>query len=349
MTLRFRPVSRHLALLTASCFVASSAASGQARYDAGNVRVEVLGLERWTLRMLQDSVSRYVPGQKLHDAACMVTLRYSLKFRDAMVRTYSGFSGPDSKQEFLSIRVAEPGSGPRWRTIPPNDFMSLLPDYAGLLLPVTDSAGSIWTTRIDVGLYFRDSEQRTRMLSRGDSARRAAMQADGDRVLVFLESHRSDTDRLRAMRSLDSNSVYANRMAAAYVLSNFPEHDATWHTLVRAMRDPHEGVRGAAQLALSTMSQRTIDWAPVSTELRMLLGGANLSALDDVMSMLVDTKVSSTLTPSLVRQNGVWITRLLMSEAPQVSTRTRVLLVALNGGSDLGASPTAWRRWIASR
>ncbi len=349
MIMSLRPFVRPLAGLSALLVMTASVAGAQARYNAPNVRVEVLGLERWTLRMLQDSVAHYVPGQKLHDAACMATLRYSLKFRDALVMTYSGFGTPDSKQEFLSIRVAEPGRGPKWRSVATDDFMSLLPDYASLLLPVTDSAGSIWNSRLHLGLYFRDAERRTRMLSRGDSATRASMQADGDRVLAFLETHRSEADRLRAVRALDSNSVFANRVAAAYVLSSFPEHDDAWHALVRALRDPHETVRGAAELALSTMPRRAVNWAPVSNELRLLLGGANLSGMDGVMSMLVETKVSPALARGLLRQNGVWINRLLNSEAPGASSRTRTLLVALNGGTDLGTSPAAWRTWLASQ
>src|SRR5262245_25528250 len=42
----------------------------QASYDFPNGTVEVLGLRRWTLAMLRDSIRRYVPGQDLHDAAC---------------------------------------------------------------------------------------------------------------------------------------------------------------------------------------------------------------------------------------------------------------------------------------
>ena len=38
--------------------------------------------------MLQDSVRRYVRGQELYDAACMVTLRDSLHFAEASVERF---------------------------------------------------------------------------------------------------------------------------------------------------------------------------------------------------------------------------------------------------------------------
>ena len=74
-------------VLTLIALVASALESpAQVAYDSPNGRVELLGLRRWTLDMLRDSIRRYVPGQELHDAACMVTLRDSLRFARAYPR-----------------------------------------------------------------------------------------------------------------------------------------------------------------------------------------------------------------------------------------------------------------------
>jgi len=336
---------RRVVLLSMSMASAAPAAA-QVRYDVANTRVEILGLERWTRRMLEDSIAHYVPGQKLYSAACMATLRYQLKFRDALVASYSGFDGPTSKREFLSIRLVEPGDSTavQWRRVPTDPFESLMPAYAALIVPVTDSMGGILTGRLTYGLRARDSVTRERMLASADSATRDV----AERVAAFLMAHRSDGERRRATRALDSSSVYANRMAAALVLSNFPEHDSTWYSLVRALRDPHETVRFAAAAAISRMPRRPVDWAPATADLRAILGGTNLTQTEPIMRLLTETRIDPGLARPLLRGNDLWVQRLLASEAPTAAQTVTAFLVAMNGGSDLGGLP-AWRAWLVAR
>ena len=335
-------VRRAWPLLVISCaWVAPLPA--QVRYDTANTRVEILGLERWTRRMLEDSIAHYAPGQTLASAACIATLRGPLKFRDAYVGHYPPRPGAPA---FLSIRLTEPGRPEAWRTMPQTAaYPSLLPAYAPLILPVTTAKGAIWPGRLLDGMQWPDSLARKYMVPGMDSAGRV----DYERVFAFISSHRSAEDRQRALGALDSSGVYGNRIAAALVLSNFPEHDSTWYALARAVRDPHEAVRLAATTAIGRMPLRRIDWAPAAADLRALLGGANLWAMDDVLTLLVKTEVSPTLVRSLLRSNDQWILRLLTSEAPGTSVRAKALLVALHGGTDLGSTPGPWRAWIATR
>lgn len=106
--------------------------AAQAGYDGPKGRVEVMGLNRWTIPMLRDSIRHYVPGQDLHDAACMATLREKLGFADALVMHY--VNSPQS--EFLLIKVVEPQDRARvqWRPVPADSFQSLRADYARLIL-----------------------------------------------------------------------------------------------------------------------------------------------------------------------------------------------------------------------
>lgn len=321
--------------------------AAQVRYDVPTGRVEVLGLERWTRRMLEDSIAHYAPGQTLQSAGCMATMRYQLKFRDALVRRYRGYDGPTSTREFLSIRLVEPGNRTvgQWRSISTDPFQSLLPEYAPLIVPVTDSVGNVYTQRILNGLYTRDSITRQRILTRADSSTRQ----DYLRASEFLLAHQSERERSRAMWALDSSSVFSNRIVAALVLSEFPTKNSSWHALVRALRDPHESVRGAASTALARMPRRSVDWAPAQADLRALLGGTNVGEMESVMDLLVETQVSPDLARALLRGNDVWILRLLTSEAPMSSRQVRAFLVAMNRGKDLGAAPAAWHTWMASR
>lgn len=75
-----------LGTLTAVSLIAGLSApapvAAQVAFDSPKGRVEVLGLRRWTLGMLQDSIRHYVRGQELYEAACMVTLRDSLHFAE---------------------------------------------------------------------------------------------------------------------------------------------------------------------------------------------------------------------------------------------------------------------------
>jgi hypothetical protein len=321
----------------------SSELRSQARYDAPGVRVEVLGLERWTLKMLQDSIAHYVPGQTLHDAACMATLRYKLHFADASVMNFLGY-GRTGVNDFLSIRLVEPKSpAVKWRTVSNDEFKSMLPDYAKLLLPVTDTSGGIWTVRLVSAARFRDSAS----IANIPANARPELRGDASNILTFLAEHNTDADRRRAMRVLDSNAVYSNRIAAAFILSNFPDHDETWYSLVSALRDPHESVRGAALAALDRMPRRTVNWKPASNDLRILVGGTNIGAMESVMNLLMTTNADPTLAATLLRGNDRWLMRLLSAEAPMASRATRSFLVAMNGGVDLGTSPAAWKAWIA--
>jgi len=292
--------------------------------------------------MLEDSIARYAPGQKLHDAACMATLRYKLNFPDAMVVHYRG-----GRRDFLSIRLVEPGdrSTSYWRAVSSDRFQSLMPAYAPLIMPVTDTTGSVWVGRLLYGLGVSDSSSRRQMLARADSATRA----DYQRTITFLAAHDGEADRHRAMAALDSNSLYSNRVAAALVLTNFAEHDSTWYALVRALRDPHEAVRGAASTALTHLPRRAIDWLPAHSDLRALLGGTNLSEMEPIMRLLVETRVSPELARPLLRGNDVWLLRLLTAEAPMAARTTKSFLVHMNHGVDVGSAPAAWRAWIESR
>lgn len=339
--------SRRIGRVLALVAVVAAPLDAQVRYDTPGTRVEILGLERWTRRMLEDSIAHYAPGQTLASAACMATLKQKLKFGDALVAHYQGFSGPNSDARFLSVRVVEPSrtAASMWRKLPADAYPSLLPAYAPVILPVTDDDGGIWPGRLFFGLQFSDSAIRTRILAQEDST----TQADYARISGFLETHRAESDRQRALRVLDSSSAYGNRMAAALLLSNFPANDSTWYALVRALRDPHESVRSAAGIALDRLPRRPVNWAPVTTDLRALLGGANLAAMETVMSLLADTKVAPSLTRALLYGNDAWTMRLLTAEAPMAPQKAKGLLVALNGGTDLGKQPGPWRAWIASR
>ena len=307
----------------------------------GDVTVEVMGLRHWSLRMLQDSLQRYAPGQTLADAACMATLRYKMGFADASVTRFSGFDRTDPKRAFVSVRVLEPRPRSNWRALPTGAFESLLPQYAPLILPVTDSTGAIWVGRLLFGFQIADSAQRDQLLQSTNPEARV----DYQRLTDFLEANAGDA--MKAMRVLDSSAAPGNRIVAALVLSKHPERDESWHALIRALRDPHEGVRAAAATSLRRLPRRPMNWRPVAGELRLLLGGANVSEIESVMRLLMETQLDPALASSLAGGNSGWLLPMLDSRTPVTAYVTREFLKTLNRGSDLGSGSRAWRAWLA--
>ncbi len=320
----------------------------QVAYDAPGTRVEVLGLHRWTLGALQDSVRRRVPGQSLSDAACMVTLRDSLHFADALVEDHTYSTPGEPTRRYLIIKVIEPQDSAwvHWRPAPRDSFTVLRPSYAALVLPVTDSRGRLWMGRLlgPLQLYNRDSAVRADVIgSRSEAAR-----ADAERLWTFLDAHRAEADRRTALAALRNDGPYANRVVAAAVLANFAEQDSTWWALAEALRDGNEAVRTTALVVVRGLSARPVNWAPAAPTLRALLGGTNVGATQKIMELLERTQVSAALARPLLHQNGSWVLTHLRAEYPGASVAAHALLVRLNGGHDLGRSDAAWARWLAT-
>lgn len=230
----------------------------------------------------------------------------------------------------------------QWDTRPRNEFSSLLPDFAPLIMAVTDSTGGVWLGRLAYWLQFSDSTRGQRALARASESERA----DANRVTAFLRAHRTEADRARAARILTKDGFWVNRMTAAAVLSNFASHDSTWFLLVRALRDPHEGVREAAGSVLRALPARPIDWRGSVNDLRLLLGGTNLPEMQSIFELLGRTDVAPALASALLRDNGGWVLDHLGSEAPMANDAAHRLLVRLNAGRDLGSSRSAWEAWV---
>ena len=334
-----------LALAIAALVAPSSESQAQVAYDSPNGRVEVLGLRRWTLDMLRDSIRRYAPGQELHDAACMVTLRDSLHFAEAYVSHFMLTPpGVAPERSFLTIKVVEPEQAARvqWDVRYRNEFSSLLPDYAPLIQPITDTAGNVWRGRLLAWLQFANDSSRERAFG----FMPAKARPDGERVFAFLDSHRADSDRQRAMRVLTRDGHWVNRMTAAAILGNFPAHDSTWWALARALRDPHEGVREAAGSVIQRLPARAVDWRPAAKDLRLLLGGTNLPEIQSLFDVLARTQVSPAMASTLLRDNADWVLDHLVAETPNAGYAAHQLLIRLNNGRDLGRTREAWATWI---
>ncbi len=82
-----------------------------------------------------------------------------------------------------------------------------------------------------------------------------------------------------------------------------------------------------------------------STDVRLLLGGTNLSAMESLFTVLARTQVSPALARPLLRENGTWVLMHLRAEYPGAHAAAHALLTQLRG-RDLGASNAVWTSWL---
>lgn len=313
--------------------------SAQVKYESPTGPVEIFGLRRWTLSMLRDSLRKYAPGLELHESACMVVLRDSLHFADALVTTMVGFDRDAPTKEYRVIKVVEPADRARvrWDDRPREQYWVVRPPYAPLFAGLTDSSGLFLPGHM-FWLQFRDSADRAQALANAPERRRPY----GERIYAFLNDKRKESDRALALKVLEEDGYVINRIAALAVLGNFLDNDSTYYAIVRALRDRDERVRAAAALALTRIPERRIDWTPVVTDLRLLLGGTNVSAISSVMQLLTMTKVEPSLARPLLRGNAALVLEHLGSAVE--SAWARGLLQQLNGGKTY-ATRAEWSAW----
>lgn len=322
-------------------------AHGQVAYDSPRGRVEVLGLRRWNLQMLKDSVQARRPGTQLYEAACMQLLREELGFPDASVSELTIQSSPEAPaRTYFLIKVVEPGDRRKvqWLRAQLDTFRLLRPQYASVVLPITDSTGTLSPAQfiMPLQMYGRRESASTSLASAP-----AGVRSDVDRLWRFLDDHRTHTDWQNALATLRMDGAYPNRMIAVAILSNFGDRDSTWLALADALRDPQEVVRTAAKVVLNSLLPKKVDWRSASQSLRLLLGGTNVTATDQVLRMLAQTKVDPALAGELLRGNGFWILSHLDAENPSARSAARAALIQLRDGHDLGPAAAEWARWIA--
>jgi hypothetical protein len=334
---RTRRLTRTLLLLGGLLAVPRPAPT-QAVLENDSLRVEIIGLRRWTVAMIQDSLARHDPKASLLSHACAVALR-GIGFADASAVYYAaGTAG--RRQESIVVSVVEPQDSAlvRFRTAPPRRR------------PSTASA------RATAALFERHPRAAQQSLRRPATLLAGTPLAPADSVLApalplrgVLAAHRAPAARQRAYRTLATDGNDTNRVAAVVVLANFADADRTWWSLVDALRDPAPPVRVAAMQLLHGLAAdrpRRVDWRPAAAGMRAVLDGTNLFAHNDLLEALVATEVAPRLAPRLLGGGGGrLVLGKLRSDAPRERDLARRLLVQL-AGRDLGDDPDEWERWV---
>lgn len=301
--------------------------------------VEVVGLRRWTVPMIQDSLSKYSPGDSLHHHACASVLRYSLGFADAAATSYS-----DDGREYVVVSVVEPQDSARVRyRRTAFDSVAARPEWSEAVAVLTRSP-RVFNASASEYLAQRGAP-------RGPvPAHLARDSADVRRVWSFLDTHRREQDYELALVTLLADDNYRDRIVAATLLGNFPGRDPAWWALVEAMREEDGAVKIASATVLTHMSRtnpRPIDWRPAASAVHSMLNGTSLFTLDVLMDVLPRTTRRGEYAAPFLSGGGEMLLAYLGARRPELRLGARQALVAVSG-QDFGFDQDRWRNWIGT-
>jgi hypothetical protein len=323
-----------LAVMLGAC-AGHRGAAGQVVLREPGRTVEVLGLQRWTATMLQDSLDRHAPGVTLNVHACAAALRYRLGFPDASFAEYR-----DGERVHAVITVVEPqdSSRVRYRTAR-FDTAAPRPEWS---VPISVLKGNPGAFQSAVGAYAAAAGRHPPY--HPGSPDSVAMQA----VWSFIDERRSGPDLATALDVLRGDPNVHNRMVAAAVLANFANRDAAWQSLMEALRESDGPVKAVAAIVLEGLAQsaaRPVDWTSVTPTIHALLDGTSLFVTPTVLHVLRATAGDPRWAAPFLSGGGSILLSYLGSDYPPLREDARLLLVALSG-RDEGYHAGRWRSWI---
>jgi hypothetical protein len=302
--------------------------------------LEVLGLRRWTLAMLEDSLAKHAPGTPLASSACAAALRYRLGFADAAVVAYRG--GPGDSASHVVVMVVEPGDSARVRHRPVS--LDTLGAYAPWRRAVAALAAPGGGFDAAVATY-----PRWRRTPGAPAVALVARDPAAVETWRFLAEHATAADARTARALLGASPDYRTRAVAAAVLANALADDAAVYALVGALRQSDGPARGVASAVLGAVAWgpagRPVAWGPAGPDVHALLDGTSPFYALRLLPVLVATGAGPADAPAFLRDGGTWLLAALQAEQPALRAHARALLTALRG-ADLGPGPAPWRAWV---
>lgn len=329
-----------IALVAAAPRVAATQAPAVLENDS--LRVEVIGLHRWTISMMQDTLARYAPKSTLLTHACAGVIHDVLQFPDAVASYYPAPTTGTKLSIVVTVLEPQDSRFVSYR----NDFGAPQPDR-----PEWAPIASAWREHNDA---LQMALQVPGLLQSDSTPSAVWLPYVADILPMRVEVRRlADSAGIeRAIRTLDTDGNAINRLAAVVLLTNATQKPETWIALVDALRDVDLAVRETAEQALRGLtayaalhSSPAVDWSSSETSLRFLLNGTNLSAHSALLKALTQTRLDSALGKRLLRAGTGIVVAKAVSNAPTERAAARALLVHL-AGRDLGDSAERWNEWL---
>lgn len=319
--------------------------------------IEVIGLRRWTVDMIQDSLRKYAPDQSLDSANIARTLLHKLHFADAVVATsVQVFDENETTQ--IAVGVREPQDSARVHYAPQS--LDTIPRVAEWKAIAARLSGADNTHRLSVvaGRHLegplRDVVDSSVPVHPITNRLGYAFESPEDSVaarsvLEEIAKRTTKRDFATAIETIEHSTSLPDRIVAVLILANFPARDSAWRALVKAAVGQQQAqdasIAAQALVGLSERFPRTVDWTPIATTIHDVLDGTGLMALPAIATAVAHTGASSRDAKTYLAGGGEMLTAYLESANPDLSEPAHKLLVALRG-SDLGTDPEPWRAWI---
>jgi hypothetical protein len=322
-------------------------ASGQA-VTGGNVvqtsngRVEVLGLERWTIDGLEDSLRAHA-GYDLRTNgahACGAVLRYKLHFADA-----AAIEARDSANApYWIVTVAEPQDSARiHHHFLPLDTTGGRPEWASARSVVKAhrpaTMAYLWTAAYTNGAKAPSVPLRT-----------AADSEAVGQLRAFAASHGGSDDEREAIAALRSDSSLYDRLVAVTILASFPQDDSAWARLSQSLLESDGMVQGTAMTAIRgwiAAGKRPHDWVVIAPAVHAILDGTSEFMMPELLRVLAQIKPDPSLAKPFLQNGGTLLLAYAGAHLPMVRDAALGVLRPLSG-KDFGTNVGQWRDWVRS-
>ncbi|MCU0427591.1 MAG: hypothetical protein MUF71_18420 [Candidatus Kapabacteria bacterium] len=280
---RWRTLALHASIVGAlAVFVILPSFAQTNVVKEGRLTIEFLGLHKWTVQQLQDSVKKYNPNGKL--AFCMAALKSNLGFADASVMGY---------KDTVVITVVEP-------------------DDSALVKRNTNFPSNItlpqdWN-KFQQQFAFKSMERSFAIFTRwwSDDSARVALQSYNKEVPI---SAALDTTVFWNIRTAVKNNtipatllskiVYSSwdpyaRETAVVAMSGLPDNDTCFSSIIHTLLDvaADSPVLRFNEYITLIIDRRSlpINLAPMYADLRTLVNGANLPVYFTILGVIAKGK-----------------------------------------------------------
>jgi hypothetical protein len=262
---------------TLAVFTLPSFAQNVVQED-GNT-IEFIGLKKWTIQQLTDSVRKYDSKGKL--GFCAATLKSNLKFCDASVIWLS--------KDSLAITVIEPQDSllvKRNAYFPGNVYLSrewgdFQEAFAYKVFEKGLAIETQFSTNDSATFAMREYIKKAPSFVKFDST---AFQ----NIRTALRTNPIPVERLTKV--IRSNWDAHSRGVAALAMTRFPDNDTCLQSVLYAMNDigASTTIVNALEYFSTMLKYRTreIALAPLYNELRPLVNGSNLFAYHDILKLI---------------------------------------------------------------
>ncbi len=296
--------------------------------------VEVIGLKKWNLKMLQDSLKKH--DISLTSGMCAATMRYSLGFADAAV------IGIKSEYRLVTLTEPQDSSHIRYRPMPFD----------------TTPGRAEWSEMEHLAKVF--PEQFVLAVAKYPAYKDSAISAlppdlrkDSTAIRKlwnFIRAHNTPSDEKAAIMALKSASQVADRRTAMAIAMNFPESDSVWAAVASGMIETDGPIKLLAADAIRgfiAAGHRPSSWEAIAPTVSAILNGTSQFMIFEAMDLVESIKPDSVLSKSLLKDGGSLLLAYASLQRPRYRERALTTLRTLSG-KDFGADVSKWQAWVAS-